>query len=159
MGFLRFLRVVAFIGFAMMIGLVLWKNVPFFGLLTQAMLFNDAHSYAAAAVMILFIAYPVLFVLTILVLKITGWRVYLIFGRGEPSLWELFMQNEVRPFIRFLTDSYTTVPSSYRFPYSVDFGRSRHVVLAFIYRTVRCIIILTLIAGIYYVSLRWMSGR
>ena len=122
MGFLRFLRIFSFIGVALMVGLVMWKDIPFVYIVERALTFNGTYSYAALVILILFVAYPLFFLLTILVMKIKGWHVYWIYGKKELSLWGLFTQNEVRPFWNFLVDEFDKISSPHRFPYSVDYA-------------------------------------
>ena len=156
MKILRFLRILTFIGASIIIGLVMWKNLSFIEIVHSARKMIGIEGKVYTCLFACFIAYPILFILTIIVLKLRGWRVYLIYGKGELSLFGLFVQNELRPFVRFLTDRYKVLPSSQRFPYSVDLGFNRHIILAFIYRCIRCMLILLLIAVTYVLLVNWL---
>ncbi len=157
---LRALRIIAFIGVLLVFLLVVAFNVPFKTILSRAIVLGDVTGYLCCISIILMIAYPVFFLITVVIMKIQGWHVYLVYGHGELSLLELFLQNEFTPFRRFLFDKFTTI-KSYRFPYNIDFGYTKNYplmkVVAGVYRLVRAILILCIIAAAFYFSASFIA--
>lgn len=168
--FLRIMRILSFIGMIMLYMMVLVFQVPFLKIWNTAFHVGSWTDYYFLVIVICFIAYPLLFLLSVLYLKLKGWRVYLIYGKGELSLWGLFRQNELSPFLRFLTASPITLTKAnqhLKFPYSVDFGYENRkviphwiwVALAFLYRTFRAVAFLAVIvAGLYFITY-YFAGR
>ena len=161
--FLRILRIISFVGFLFVFILVIGFNVPFLEIVKRGIACEGFTGYICLISAIMFISYPVLFLLTILYMKLSGRHVYLIYGKGELSLFGLFRQNELRPFIQFLTDSFNKIRSE-RFPYNVDFARGMTVsrynvmrIVAFAYRFIRCVILITLIVAAFYFGGRYVA--
>ena len=167
---LRVSRIVAFIGKVMLFLLVLVFRIPFLKIWSVAFHSESFTDYCFLVIMILSILYPLLFLITILYMKLNGWHVYLIYGKGELSLWGLFWQNELIPFFRFLTASpisYNKPDQHLRFPYNVDFGYENRkvlphwvwVILAFLYRAARAIVFLAIIIAVVFFATYYLQGR
>ena len=169
MKLLRVLRVLSFIGLILVFILVIAFNVPFLNMLTVAISPQSATDIFFSIIIGCFVAYPILFFLTIVVLKIKGWHVYLLHGVGELSLYELFIQNEWLVFWGWLTATRMMFAPRRRmkFPYSVDFGavNTKHIsyntwnVLAKLYRFIHTIIFVGLILVLFYIVAWYFSGR
>ena len=151
----RFFRIIVFVLGSMVVCCVYGYNIPFLTIFDHAFHANTVSDYFCTVIMVSFILYPVLFILTIVCMKAEGWHVYWIHGPGELSLLQLFVQNELRPFWKYLTDT-RTYNAPKRFPYSVDMGFRYHnlpyplsTVLAFLYRVLHTIIASCLLLGIY----------
>lgn len=158
--FLRVLRIIAFIGVLMVFLLVVAFSIPFKTILNRAIGLGDMTGYLCCILISLMCAYPILFLITVCVMKKQGFHVCLVYGHKELSLLELFMQNEYVPFREFLFDKFTTI-KSYRFPYSVDFGYTNNYpfmrVVAKSYRIIRAILILCIIAAVFYFSASYIA--
>ena len=157
---LRVLRIIAFVGVLMVFLLVVAFNIPFKTVLSRGFALGDLTGYLCCIFVSLMFAYPIFFIITVIVMKIQGWHVYLVYGHGELSLLELFLQNEFHPFRRFLFDKFTTI-KSYRFPYNIDFGYTKNYplmkVVAGLYRVIRAILILCIIAAVFYFSASFIA--
>lgn len=168
--FLRIIRIISFIGMTMLFILVLVFQIPFLKIWNVAFHPESWTDYYFTVIMICSIAYPIVFLITVLYLKLTGWHVYLIYGKGELSLWGLFRQNELSPFLRFLTArpiTFTKSDQYLRFPYSVDYGYENRkviphwiwVILAFLYRAIRAIVLLSIIVVGLCLITYFFAGR
>ena len=128
-----------------MLILVVIYQIPFLKLWDIAYNPVKPTDYLFSVIVSCFVAYPILFILTIIYLKAKGFRVYLIYGKGELSLFGLFKQNEFRHFYRFLVDKPLTLKLSQdrKFPYYVDNGYVKKVphsimrIVVWLYRLVR----------------------
>lgn len=153
---LRTLRVISFIGFLFVLVLIIGFKIPFQQIIDRSLGHDGITGYVCAISVILFIAYPVMFLLTLIYMKASGWHIYLFHGKEELSLLELFNQNELRHFVQFLIDHHSQVPS-WRFPYTVDFARgmtesqyNKMRIVAFLYRSIRCVLLIAIIVAVYY---------
>ena len=158
---LRVLRIIAFIGVLMVFLLVVVYSIPFKSIFSRAIALGDLTGYLCCILILLMFAYPVFFFITVIIMKIQGCHVYLVYGHEELSLLELFWQNEVYPFQSFLFDKFTTI-KTYRFPYNIDFGYTKNYplmkVVAGIYRLIRAILILCIIVAAFYFSTSFIAG-
>lgn len=149
----------------MVVVLVVIFGIPFLTIWNIALNPSQLSDYYFSLIMCCFVLYPVLFLLKVLIMKIQGWHVYLIYGHDELSLRELFIQNEWCPFWAFMTDKSDRKSGQERFPYNVDMGHMRWKkyiimsVVAFFYRLLRVLVLSALFLTVYCIIIWYFAGK